>query len=392
MEASHRFFANRACAYYPCHEMEGELNCLFCYCPLYMRKHCPGSPEWILGRDGRKIKSCVKCTFPHQPKNYEVMMQFLRMGGREEREVKVAVMADIHNNHTAFEACVDHALAQGIEKFIFLGDYVSDCPYPQRTMELLYLLIGHYDCTCIRGNREEYVLDYHRSQKKNWKDGSGSGSLLYNYENLTVRDLNFFASLPIRAECTYGNCPKLLVCHGSPDSAGELLFEGEENTKRVMRDMDADYLLCAHTHVQSEWEYRGKHLINPGAVGMPMYYEGKAQYAVLTGDGTGWRCRLLRVPFDKEQVLREFEESGLNRRAPVWARMTQEMIRTGVNRMSQVHDRAKEICEGTYEWPDFPEAAWEQALDELWPDAGKGIGRGGAYDHMRKGTIGKGRG
>ena len=35
MNDSYRYFKNRACQYYPCHKGIEELNCLFCYCPLY---------------------------------------------------------------------------------------------------------------------------------------------------------------------------------------------------------------------------------------------------------------------------------------------------------------------------------------------------------------------
>ena len=112
MEASYRFFANKACKYYPCHEGMEEFNCLFCYCPLYGRERCPGNPEYILkketGKDGgeyvRKIKSCMNCTFPHDAKNYDVMMQFLENTGeceKEKKQLTVAVLADIHSNHTA---------------------------------------------------------------------------------------------------------------------------------------------------------------------------------------------------------------------------------------------------------------------------------------------------
>ena len=46
-ENSYRFFSNRECQYYPCHEGIEEMNCLFCYCPLYERRHCPGNPEKV---------------------------------------------------------------------------------------------------------------------------------------------------------------------------------------------------------------------------------------------------------------------------------------------------------------------------------------------------------
>ena len=75
MENSNKFFANRDCKYYPCHSC-GEVNCLFCFCPLYERE-CPGNPKWI-EKNGRRIKSCVDCSFPHKAENYDRIMEILK--------------------------------------------------------------------------------------------------------------------------------------------------------------------------------------------------------------------------------------------------------------------------------------------------------------------------
>ena len=79
MENSSRFFQNTACEYYPCHQGIEELNCLFCYCPLYRMKNCPGHYEMIES-GGRTIKSCTDCTFPHIPANYDKIMAILTTG------------------------------------------------------------------------------------------------------------------------------------------------------------------------------------------------------------------------------------------------------------------------------------------------------------------------
>lgn len=75
-EASYRFFENTSCKYFPCHSVAEHLNCLFCYCPLYLYQDCPGNPEYK-EKDGQKIKVCTKCIFPHQPENYEKIIQYL---------------------------------------------------------------------------------------------------------------------------------------------------------------------------------------------------------------------------------------------------------------------------------------------------------------------------
>lgn len=74
--ADHEFFANKECKYYPCHRMEGELNCLFCYCPLYPMKNCPGTYEYKQKED-RVIKSCINCSFPHKKENYQKIVAIL---------------------------------------------------------------------------------------------------------------------------------------------------------------------------------------------------------------------------------------------------------------------------------------------------------------------------
>ncbi len=65
-----RFFQNRECPHFPCHEgvAEEDFNCLFCYCPLYMLgKRCGGNCTYM----EKGIKSCKDCTFPHRIENYE---------------------------------------------------------------------------------------------------------------------------------------------------------------------------------------------------------------------------------------------------------------------------------------------------------------------------------
>lgn len=80
MENSSRYFCNKECEYFPCHAgVDRErFNCLFCYCPMNRFTNCPGKPEYIVLKDGRKIKDCSNCVFPHDPDNYDKIMEFLQ--------------------------------------------------------------------------------------------------------------------------------------------------------------------------------------------------------------------------------------------------------------------------------------------------------------------------
>ena len=77
MEQSYRFFENKECKYFPCHKGLEEFNCLFCYCPMYPIKDCPGTPQ-IVEKKGKVIKVCTNCTFPHQPENYDRIVKILK--------------------------------------------------------------------------------------------------------------------------------------------------------------------------------------------------------------------------------------------------------------------------------------------------------------------------
>ena len=83
--------------------------------------------------------------------------------------MKIGVLSDIHSNYYAFRACVDYMVQAGVGDFLLLGDYVSDTPYPERTMELIYELREKYTVHMLRGNREEYLLDQRAVQKEDGK-------------------------------------------------------------------------------------------------------------------------------------------------------------------------------------------------------------------------------
>lgn len=76
MENSYKYFENKDCQYYPCHQGIQNLNCMFCYCPLYAMEHCTGNYVYI-DSNGKQIKECTNCTFPHKAENYEIIMELL---------------------------------------------------------------------------------------------------------------------------------------------------------------------------------------------------------------------------------------------------------------------------------------------------------------------------
>ncbi len=283
----------------------------------------------------------------------------------------IAVFSDIHGNHSALQAAIDYSVGKGITNYVLLGDYVTDCPNPQKTMELIYVLKQYFNTYIIRGNREEYLLDYRKSGAGIWKKGSASGSLLYTYQNLTDKDFNFFESLPNYGIYQPKGLPGFEYCHGSPTNTSELMFREKRNTKRVLAHLKTGVLLHGHNHIQDTYIYRGKKGVNPGSIGIPWYHGGKTQFCILHGDGKSWEEEYVQLEYDRKEILREFKNSELCQMAPAWAAVSMHTIRTGVDLNQTVLLRAMRLCEqerGRVKWPDIPEKYWAIALKENYID------------------------
>ena len=77
MKNSFKFFANTDCRFFPCHENIDNLNCLFCYCPLYpLGEHCGGTFKYI--GEQHDVKCCMDCVFPHEASNFNIVIAKLQ--------------------------------------------------------------------------------------------------------------------------------------------------------------------------------------------------------------------------------------------------------------------------------------------------------------------------
>lgn len=281
----------------------------------------------------------------------------------------IAVLSDIHGNYIALESCVSYALDRNINTFIFLGDYIGELAYPQRTMELIYSMQQKYTCYFIKGNKEDYWLNYKRNGESGWRDkDSTTGALLYAYHHLTQRDMQFFETLEHTGRLTLEGLPALTICHGAPNKINGKLVPGSEATYEAMCNDSSAYILCGHTHRQMEIEHARKKVLNGGSVGVPLDSGGKAQFVILQGRENGWQHEFVSLSYDTEEVIAQLYESGLTESAPCWCRVTEQVLRGGKVSHSTVLTRAMALCEkerGSCEWPNIPEECWEQAVAEL---------------------------
>lgn len=85
---------------------------------------------------------------------------------------------------------------------------------------------------------------------------------------------------------------------------------------RIMEECTCKYILCGHTHGQLTIEHAGRVLWNPGAVGVPKNSGGKTQFMILHQKDKGWEPEFVSLEYEKEQILKEFYETGLEQMAP----------------------------------------------------------------------------
>lgn len=271
-------------------------------------------------------------------------------------------------------AVIDDAQRRDPDFWLFLGDYITDCPYPHRTVEFLREFQRSHRCVFIRGNREDYMISQ-REAPQPWEYGSKNGALRYCFEDLTDGDLDWLAGMPIYSRVELPGCEPFMMCHGSPEQSN-YHFLADTPKAEQMADRLEGYgvrlMLCGHSHIPFIYRRNGRLIVNPGALGMPVNDQTCAQYAVVDYDGE-WHPEIISVEYDMERTVAEFAESGLLEKSAVWGRGLVGTIRTGINyTVLAVRIAARLSAERGL--PITDESLWNEAARELnIPDLNQGI-------------------
>ncbi|MDD4493099.1 MAG: YfcE family phosphodiesterase [Eubacteriales bacterium] len=276
--------------------------------------------------------------------------------------MKLALLSDIHGNYVALEECLKYIDNNNFDGVVFLGDYITDCPYPQRTIFLVKQTMEKYKTWCIRGNREDAMIN-HINNPDEWTYNSQTGDLLNTYINLTDDDLSFFKNMPISQIIYLTKCKPIAVCHGSPNNVREMLIASEDNSNEWLKKIETDYLFCGHTHRPFIYEYNGKKLINCGSVGMPVNSKTNSQFTQIEFTNNEWKINLISLPYNIGALLQDFKKSGLYERCHWWAKLLAKCLQTGINYPHMALERALEISSNCNE--TLNEKHWKQAANEL---------------------------
>ena len=277
--------------------------------------------------------------------------------------MRVAVISDVHGNYKALEAFQDYIESRSVDAIIGLGDYVTDSPYPERTLSMIYEMQKKYPCHLIRGNREEYLLD-NRRQDQGWHICSPNGALYYTYQHVSDADLDWMEAMPSEMVLQLGNCPALTLCHGAPGVIrGNFEFD-RPLKEQSMKRLQTPYLLGGHSHHQEVDRLYGKTYLNPGSLGMPIDEQGRhIQFAMMEGNSLGWEIELLTMDYDVEGFLRDFRESGIEEYGHYLTKAVEKTLVTGHNYFYYSVCEACRISNKAL--PETDEEVWRQVAERM---------------------------
>lgn len=280
---------------------------------------------------------------------------------------RLALISDIHGNYKALEAFLEYIANKNVDGIICLGDYVTDGPYPQRTLSMLREMGEKYSCEMVRGNREEYLIgNFYRPE--GWKPSSANGLLYYVAGQVTEDDIHFFESLPSAKQLSFAGCPPTLLCHGTPKDLRGNVWEKPMLKGEILKELKEDYLFGGHTHHQEMECAGGKTYVNPGSLGCAIDGMGRqAQFAMLevknAGGKASYQMDFVSIPYDLDSFLRDFAEAGLDECGMVLSRCLKRTLQTGLDYFYAAVCEAVRISGKPV--PEISEQVWEQAAERL---------------------------
>jgi putative phosphoesterase len=167
----------------------------------------------------------------------------------------IATLYDIHGNLAALEAVLAEVPDEAT--IVIGGDVVATGSHPSETLELLR---GMGDrVKWLRGNADRELMPGEPGL-------APPGVLDSTIAALTIEQIEFLYRNPPTVQIG-----RTLYCHASPRNDLDVFTERtpEERIAFLFADVDADVVVCGHTHMQFDRTVAGKRVINSGSVGRP---------------------------------------------------------------------------------------------------------------------------
>jgi putative phosphoesterase len=181
-------------------------------------------------------------------------------------ETRVATLYDLHGNLPALEAVLGEIPAEAT--IVVGGDVCAGGSHPAETLERLRALGERV--LWLRGNAD-------RELTPGEKGLAPEEVIETTRAALAAEQIAFLHSLPTTVQIG-----DTLFCHATPRNDVDIFTERtpEEQIAHIFADIEAEIVVCGHTHTQFERTIAGKRVINSGSVGMP-YEDAPGAYWTL---------------------------------------------------------------------------------------------------------------
>jgi putative phosphoesterase len=204
--------------------------------------------------------------------------------------MRVAAISDIHGNLPALEAVLAEVGREKPELMVFCGDVASG-PMPAETIDLLLTLQG---ARFVRGNADRGLVEEFDGKPASNMPGPFAD---WCARQITRRHRDFLASFEDRVVIDdVDGLGRVLFCHATPRNDTDVFTveSPEERVRALLAGVDADVVVCGHTHMQFDRMVDRIRVVNAGSVGMPYGTPG-AYWAILGPD-----VDLRRTDYDRE--------------------------------------------------------------------------------------------
>lgn len=224
--------------------------------------------------------------------------------------MKTAILTDLHANREAVQAVLDHAAAQGVDQYAFLGDFVGYGADPAWVLDRVREHVAR-GAVAVQGNHDAAVVKGPLPTMR----PDARYVVGWTRERLDAAQLDFLASLPL--SCERG---EVLYVHANAyEPAAWDYVLGRAEAVRSLHATRQRITFCGHVHEPRLYHLSliGKAgdfvpvagepipllpsrrwLVIPGAAGQPRDGNPAACYA--TYDDVSLQLSFWRVPYDHE--------------------------------------------------------------------------------------------
>ncbi len=200
--------------------------------------------------------------------------------------MKIAALYDIHGNLPALSAALQDVRDSHVDEIVIGGDVVPG-PMPAESIDLLASL--DIPVQCIHGNGDREVLAIARGAEPTVPEPYRE-VMRWNAEQLNETHLAIMSTWPSTLHINIKGLGRVLFCHATPANDVDIFtrVSPEARLAAIFDGVDADTVICGHTHMQFDMKVGKTRVVNAGSIGMPFGKQGA--HWLLLGPDVEFQC------------------------------------------------------------------------------------------------------